>query len=115
MYCELHCHTHYSLLDGASSPQEIVERAAALGMPALAVTDHDGLYGVVPFWRAARARGIRPVIGAEITLVRGSHLVLLAETQAGYANLSRLISAGRLAPPDPAAGESIAVKGTFRL
>ena len=115
MYCELHCHTHYSLLDGASAPEALLDRAAALGMPALAVTDHDGLYGVVPFWRAARARGIRPVIGAEITLVRGSHLVLLAETQAGYANLSRLISAGRLAPPDPAAAESIAVKGTFRL
>jgi error-prone DNA polymerase len=98
MYCELHCHTHYSLLDGASSPEALLDRAAALGMPALAITDHDGLYGVVPFWRAARERGIHPVIGAEVTLAHGSHLTLLAETQAGYANLSRLISSGHLAP-----------------
>jgi error-prone DNA polymerase len=101
MYCELHCHTHYSLLDGASSPEALLDRALALKMPALAITDHDGLYGVVPFWRAARARGIHPVIGAEVTLARGSHLTLLAETQAGYANLSRLISAAQLAPCHP--------------
>src|SRR5512133_41375 len=97
MYCELHCHTHYSLLDGASSPEALLDRAIELGMPALAITDHDGLYGVVPFWRAALKRGIQAVIGAEVTLVHGSHLTLLAETQAGYANLSRLISTGHLA------------------
>jgi len=97
MYCELHCHSHYSLLDGASSPEALVDRAAELGMPALALTDHDGLYGAVAFWRAARARGIRAVIGAEIALAHGSHLTLLAECQAGYANLSRLISVGQLA------------------
>ena len=92
MYIELHCHTYYSLLDGASSPAALLDRAAALGMPALAITDHDGLIGAVEFWRAARERGIRPIIGAEVTLAHGSHLTLLAETQAGYANLSRLIS-----------------------
>ncbi len=97
MYIELHCHTYYSLLDGASSPEALLDRAVALGMPALAITDHDGLYGAVEFWIAARARGLRPVIGAEVTLAHGSHLTLLAETQAGYANLSRLISAGQLA------------------
>ena len=97
MYSELHCHTYYSLLDGASAPEALLDRAAALGMPALAITDHDGLYGAVAFWRAARARGIRPIIGAEVTLAHGSHLTLLAETQAGYANLSRLISVGQLA------------------
>jgi DNA-directed DNA polymerase III PolC len=97
MYCELHCHTHYSLLDGASAPEALLDRAVALGMPALAITDHNGLYGAVAFWRAARARAIRPVIGAEVTLTHGSHLTLLAETQAGYANLSRLISMGQLA------------------
>lgn len=97
MYIELHCHTYYSLLDGASSPAALLERAAALGMSALAVTDHDNLIGAVEFWRAARERGIRPVIGAEVTLAHGSHLTLLAETQAGYANLSRLISVGQLA------------------
>ncbi len=97
MYCELHCHTHYSLLDGASSPEALVGRAVALGMPALAATDHNGLYGAVAFWRAARAAGLHPIIGAELTLAHGSHLLLLAENQAGYSNLSRLISMGQLA------------------
>jgi len=97
MYSELHCHSYYSLLDGASAPAGLLARAAALGMPALAITDHDGLIGAVEFWRAARERGIRPIIGAEVTLAHGSHLTLLAETQAGYANLSRLISVGQLA------------------
>ncbi len=97
VYCELHCHTHYSLLDGASSPEALLDRAVALGMPALAITDHNGLYGVVPFYRAARSRGLRAVIGAELSLAHGSHLTLLAEDQAGYANLCRLISHGHLA------------------
>ena len=97
MYFELHCHSYYSLLDGASSPEALLDRAVALGMPALAITDHDGLIGAVEFWRAARERGIRPIIGAEVTLAHGSHLTLLAETQAGYANLSRLITVGQLA------------------
>ena len=57
MYCELHCHTYYSLLDGASSPAALLDRAVALGMSALAITDHDGLIGAVEFWRAAR-RGV---------------------------------------------------------
>ena len=112
-YVELHCHSHYSLLDGGSSPESLVERAAELGYPALALTDHDGLYGAVRFWQAARQWGIQPIIGAEVTLDdacpdyavqgqkeqrrRGHHLTLLAETQAGYGNLSRLISAGQLA------------------
>jgi error-prone DNA polymerase len=97
MYTELHCHSYYSLLDGASAPAALLDRAAALGMPALALTDHDGLIGAVEFWKAARERGLRPIIGAEATLAHGSHLTLLAETQAGYANLSRLISVGQLA------------------
>ena len=97
MYTELHCHTYYSLLDGASAPAALLDRAAALGMRALAITDHDGLIGAVEFWRAAREREIHPIIGAEVTLAHGSHLTLLAETQAGYANLSRLISVGQLA------------------
>ena len=67
-YVELHCHSYYSLLDGASSPEALVERAAALGYPALALTDHDGLYGAVRFWQAARERGLKPIIGAEVAL-----------------------------------------------
>jgi error-prone DNA polymerase len=96
-YVELHCHSYFSLLDGASSPEALVERAAALGYRALALTDHDGLYGAVRFWQAARERGIRPIIGAEIGLDGLGHLTLLAETRRGYANLCRLLSAGQLA------------------
>jgi len=62
---ELHCHSNFSLLDGASHPEELVARAKELGMPALAITDHDGLYGAVRFYREARRAGIRPIIGAE--------------------------------------------------
>ena len=101
VYAELHAHSYFSLLDGASSPEALVERASALGYPALALTDHDGLYGAVRFWRAAREWGIRPVIGAEVELAgpapdAGGHVTLLAETQQGYANLCRLLSAGQL-------------------
>jgi error-prone DNA polymerase len=95
-YVELHCHSTYSLLDGASSPEALVERAAALGYPALALTDHDGLYGAVRFWQAAKERGIKAIIGAEVSLDSGKHLTLLAESRAGYANLCRIISAGQL-------------------
>jgi error-prone DNA polymerase len=112
-YVELHCHSYFSLLDGASSPEALVERAVALGYPALALTDHDGLYGVVRFWQAAKERGLKAIIGAEVTLggacpeasldisegqgQRDSHLTLLAETKRGYANLCRILSAGQLA------------------
>jgi error-prone DNA polymerase len=77
-YVELHCHSYYSLLDGASSPEELVERASELSYPALALTDRNGLYGAVRFWRAARERGIRPLIGAEAMLADGGALTLLA-------------------------------------
>ena len=96
-YIELHCHSCFSLLDGASSPEALVDRAVALGYPALALTDHDGLYGAIRFWRAATERGIKPLIGAEVALTDHGHLTLLAETQQGYANLCRLLSAGQLA------------------
>lgn len=96
-YVELHCHSYFSLLDGASSPEALVDRAATLGYSALALTDHDGLYGAVRFWQAARERDIKPLIGAEITLTDGGHLTVLAETQRGYANLCRLLSVGHLA------------------
>ena len=112
-YVELHCHSYFSLLDGASSPEALVERAVALGYPALALTDHDGLYGAVRFWQAAKARGLKAIIGAEVTLSdvcpessldisggqgqRDSHLTLLAGTKRGYANLCRILSAGQLA------------------
>ena len=102
-YVELHCHSCFSLLDGASPPEALLDRAAELGMPALALTDHDGLYAVIRFSLAARQRGIAPVVGAELTLQEGpscpgpSHLLLLAENRAGYRNLCWLISRGQLA------------------
>jgi error-prone DNA polymerase len=109
-YVELHCHSYFSLLNGASSPEALVERAVALSYPALALTDHDGLYGAVRFWQAARqcarpgSRGVKAIIGAEIALdgarpegQGGSHLTLLVETGQGYANLCRILSAGQLA------------------
>ena len=68
-FAELHCHTNFSFLDGASAPDELVERAVALGLTGLAVTDHQGLYGVVRFATAAAEAGIHPVIGVEIELV----------------------------------------------
>src|SRR4029078_3337660 len=92
-YVELHLHTAFSFLDGASLPEEMIGRAADLGYRALAITDHDGLYGAMEFARAARAAGIAPITGAELTLTDGSHLTLLAETVEGYSNLCRLITA----------------------
>jgi len=96
-YVELHCHSSFSLLDGASSPEALVRQAAALGYRALALTDHDGLYGAVRFWQAAKEQGIRPIVGAEVALEGLGHLTLLAESREGYANLCRLLSAGQLA------------------
>ena len=95
-YVELHCHSNFSLLDGASSPEELIARAKELGMTTLAITDHDGLYGAVRFYKAARELGIKPLIGAEITLDNGCHLPLIAENKTGYSNLCRLLSYSHL-------------------
>jgi len=95
-YVELHAHSCFSLLDGASTPEALLDRAAELGMTALALTDHDGLYAVVRFALAARERGIHPIIGAELTMTDETHLVLLAENRAGYQNLCWLISRAQL-------------------
>ncbi|HLM32541.1 MAG TPA: PHP domain-containing protein, partial [Gaiellaceae bacterium] len=92
-YIELHCHSAYSFLDGASLPEELALRAAELGYPALALTDHDGVYGSLEFAHAARLLGIRAITGAEVTLEDGSHVTLLVETQRGYATLCRLLTA----------------------
>jgi DNA polymerase III alpha subunit len=92
VYTELHTHSHYSLLDGASSPAELVKRAAALGMAALALTDHDNVYGAVEFMQAAQVVGIRPILGAELTLADETHLTLLVRDAVGWANLCTLIT-----------------------
>src|SRR5438445_6308672 len=92
-YVELHAHSAYSFLDGASQPEELAARAAELGYPALALTDHDGVYGSLEFAYAAKHFGVRPITGAEVTLDGGAHVTLLVETPQGYANLCRLLTA----------------------
>ena len=119
-YAELHCHSNFSFLDGASYPEELVAEAARLELGALALTDHDGLYGVVRFAEAAKEVGVLTVFGAELTLAGrgpdlagapvvpaaprtgtpdppGFHLVVLARDPEGYSRLARAISEGHLA------------------
>ena len=107
-FVHLHCHSHYSLLDGASKIPDLVERTKALGMPALALTDHGNLYGAVEFLREAKAAGILPIVGLEAYVAPGKrtersgggvsgqehafHLTLLAKNAAGFRNLMRLSS-----------------------
>ena len=92
MYTELHLHTSFSFLDGASQPDELIRRAQDLGYTSLAITDHDGLHGALEFAQLADAAGIQPITGTEITLADGSHLTLLAETPTGYGNLCRVLT-----------------------
>src|SRR5918911_1625698 len=92
-YVELHAHSAYSFLDGASLPEELAIRAAELGYETLALTDHDGVYGSLEFAQAAKAFGVRAITGAEVTLADRSHVTLLVETTQGYANLCRLLTA----------------------
>jgi error-prone DNA polymerase len=107
-YAELHCHTNFSFLDGASHPAELVQEAQRLGLTGLAVTDHDGLYGVVQFSGAAREHDLPTVFGAELSLGLpgpqagepdpvGRHLLVLARGPEGYARLARTISLAQLA------------------
>jgi error-prone DNA polymerase len=112
-YAELHCHTNFSFLDGASHPEDLVAEATRLGLAGLAVTDHDGLYGAVRFSGIARELGLPTVFGSELTLgaprsptgavgqsgvpdPAGEHLVVLAEGHIGYARLARAISEAQM-------------------
>ena len=107
-FVHLHVHTEWSLLDGACRIREAVKKAKGYGMPALAITDHGNLYGVVEFYKSCQESGIKPLIGCELYVAPGSrfdkesgaddafHLVVLAESQKGYGNLLKLSSAGFL-------------------
>lgn len=106
-YAELHCHSSFSFLDGASQPEELAEEAARRGLTGLAITDHDGFYGVVRFAEAARGNGLTTLFGAELSLdlpgpqngepdPAGAHLLVLARDPTGYARLSRTISQAQL-------------------
>ncbi len=96
MYAELHAWSNFSFLQGGSHPEELVERAAELGLVALALTDRDGLYGAVRFSTYARKRGVAAIIGSELTFEDGARIVLLVEDERGYANLCRLISTAQM-------------------
>ncbi len=103
-FVHLHNHSDYSLLDGASKIDRLVDRAVTSGMPALAITDHGNLFGAIEFYSVARERGLKPIIGCEIYVAKESrhkksgggdqsnHLILLARDRAGYQNLSMLVS-----------------------
>lgn len=106
-FVHLHCHSEYSLLDGAARINEMIKKAVALNMPALAITDHGTMFGVIDFYREAKKAGIKPILGCEVYLAKRSrfqkeakkddsqyHLLLLAENEAGYKNLMKLVSAG---------------------
>lgn len=107
-FVHLHTHSEYSLLDGLSSPKALAQQAAQLGMPALALTDHGVMYGIVEFYKACREAGIKPIIGIETYLAPKSrlnrtkedgspyHLVLLAQNQTGYLNILQLASIAQL-------------------
>ena len=98
-YVELHCHSAFSLGDGATSPEALAERAAALGHTHLALTDHDDVGGAVRFSRACSEAGVRPLLGGEITLSDGSHLTLIVENPPGWRNLCTLLSEARTQAP----------------
>jgi len=94
-YVELHAHSAFSFLDGASSPEELAAQAAVLGYPTLALTDHDGVWGAMEFAQACKSFGVRPIVGTELTVKKGArpfHLTLLAESREGWRNLCRLIT-----------------------
>lgn len=95
-YAELHCHSGFSFLDGASNPEDLVGRAKELGLAALAITDHDDLGGIPRFAHAARELSLPGIIGAELTLEDNSHLILLVQDLSGYRNLCALITLARM-------------------
>jgi DNA polymerase III subunit alpha len=107
-FVHLHCHSHFSLLDGANKIDAMVQKAAEQKMPALALTDHGNLFGAVQFHETARKHGVKPIIGCEVYVARegrktrdgrsdgSNHLVLLAADSTGYSNLVRLVSLGYL-------------------
>ncbi len=105
-FVHLHNHSHYSLLDGACKLDDMVRRAVELGMPALAVTDHGNLFGLIEFYKAAKSHALKPILGMETYVAPGSrhdrnqakgernnyHLILLARNRTGYQNLLKLSS-----------------------
>jgi error-prone DNA polymerase len=100
VYTELHCHSAFSFLDGASLPEQLALTAANLGYSSLALTDHNGVYGSMAFAQEAKQLGLQAITGAEVTLLDGSHVTVLAETPSGYSNLCRLLTEAHLGQTD---------------
>src|SRR3989442_7697744 len=96
-WVELHAHSNYSFLDGASEVDDLAEAAVEQGLDALALTDTNGLYGAVRFPNAAKERALRPIFGAELQRLEFLHLVLLARDRQGLAGLCRTISSAQVA------------------
>ncbi|MBQ1374854.1 MAG: PHP domain-containing protein, partial [Clostridia bacterium] len=105
-FVHLHLHTEYSLLDGACKIGELMKRVKELGQSAVAITDHGNMYGVIDFYNAAKAEGVKPIIGCEIYLAKRTrfdkmseydseyyHFILLAKNETGYKNLIKIVSA----------------------
>jgi error-prone DNA polymerase len=97
-YVELHCRSAFSFLDGASLPEDLVDRAAALGYDTIAIGDRDGVYGAPRAYKAARTAGVRALVAADVSIA-GGHLYLLAAERRGYRHLCRLITRGKLRVP----------------
>src|SRR5262245_35407661 len=110
-FVHLHLHSEYSLLDGACRIDRLIDKAAELEFPALSLTDHGVMYGAIDFYQAARAKGVKPIIGCEVYVAPGSrfekkttaggrdvyhHLVLLAKNETGYKNLIKLATSAHL-------------------
>ena len=109
-FIHLHTHSHYSLLDGLSKVDDMVNIAVADGMPAMAITDHGNMYGAIDFYKTCKKKGIKPIIGCEVYMTAGSrtdrtaeangkrnfHLILLAKNLQGYKNLIRLVTLANL-------------------
>ena len=107
-FAHLHVHTEYSLLDGSNKIKEYVARVKELGMNSAAITDHGVMFGCIDFYKAAKEAGIKPIMGCEVYVAPGSrfdretvkgedryyHLVLLAENDLGYSNLTKIVSKG---------------------
>lgn len=107
-YVELHAGSAFSFLRGAALPEQLAETAAHLGLPALALLDRDGVYGAPRLYTKANECGVRPLVGAEVTLADGSVLPLLVQNRTGYVNLCRLITRAKLTPRGPLAPERLA-------
>ena len=99
MYVPLWCKTNFSFLEGASHPEELIETAARLGLPAIAITDRNGVYGMVRAFDAARRCKVALITGSQVSIDDGSSVILLAQDRAGYGNLCRLVSRGHLRNP----------------